>query len=125
MSKLAPRLLWIIAAAGVSCVKPPSNSVAPAVATCADSTVRSGISGTTKDRVTGEPISAQVRLGDDKSLIWSNAKGEFAFPCVMPGEYSVQVRLIGYTPMFTSVRVVGDSVVHVDLRPRIPGSGPT
>ncbi len=117
------RLLLAIAPA-LSCVRGASQSVRPSVADCPDSSVRGGISGTTRDEVTGEPISAQLRLDGSESLIWSNAKGDFAFPCLQPGEYNVQVRLIGYTPMSKVVGVTRDSMVHLDLRPRIPGSGP-
>lgn len=125
MLRSASRLHLLLAIAPVlSCVRSTPRSVAPSVAVCADSSVRGGISGTTRDQVTGEPISAQIRLDGSEHLIWSNANGDFAFPCLQPGDYTVQVRLIGYTPMSTVVRVTRDSMVHVDLHPRIPGSGP-
>ncbi len=62
---------------------------------------------------------AQVTLIELDKSIDVGADGEFRFADVPPGEVTVRVRMVGYTPQSTRVRIGADSLVRDFLLRRV------
>jgi len=76
------------------------------------------ISGTIKDKNTGDPLSgANIFLEDTNMGAAADADGKYVVINVPPGTYVLRVQMIGYDPTrITDVRVFSDRIAMVDCK---------
>lgn len=82
---------------------------------CVQAGTTGGICGTVTDKVTGKAIAgATVALEEIPYRSMSDKNGEFALNQLPPGDYRLQVQMIGYKPV-----IIDEAKVKTDGRSRI------
>ena len=83
------------------------------------------ISGVVSDAYSGKPLqNAQVGLQETEVQVATDRSGHYRIGPVPSGTYTVRVRLIGYTPLMTTVTVPDTGPFQLNLQLTYPGGGP-
>lgn len=79
--------------------------------------MRGRLAGYVVDSESGEPmLNAHVRLAKSAVAGVTNASGQFAFPSLLPGAYTLTVTHVGYEDWLGIVRVSPGERTHVEAR---------
>jgi len=86
---------------------------APSASAQVSARLQSGmLTGQVRDVETGQPVRyALVLIAERDARAFTSESGHFSLPGVGPGEYSLQVRQIGYAPRTLSLQVVREDLV--------------
>lgn len=63
-----------------------------------------------------QAASATVQLKGTKKAVLTNSKGEFVLKNIEPGNYEIEISLIGYETSVQQVKVEADKIVTIDVQ---------
>lgn len=80
---------------------------------------QSGIRGRVTDALTGEALAGAQVVLNGKTVAGADAKGNYFFENLQPGDYTVQVSYLGYLPFSTKCTVKSGQVAGLNIRMEI------